>query len=700
MESLYSITSDVKEATKVIMNNMMKTRPRGTLKYRPYRVSEAISHNSYLSWEKVDLKKIYPDVKVGDCVYIGMNLVSGATCRAGLSVLGNARVFLEGTEISHSFVNAGGDSKAYYLDVKEGSNNLVLLCQCDDEESFTIAYVPSTAQYFGMWAKDYLLYLGVFSPVKEFSAEEGIGVSRLYRGGLNLPEDISKLTYVWPTIEHRTPDLDMDAIFPEGKGMVSYALTYALEDTVLNLWYSGRVKIFINGKLEETSCGIKVKQGDTILLKFVRENGLFGKLEYEADSAIGIPFMECNRGVGDKWLTIGTFGSGSDAGLPLGPEQEIQFVKPYLDYEWKQVFWNLSTKDDCLRPYMDTFFFSQWFYAIMVGHYGILQAAKLLENEEYLNYFIDSISYMTKFFEYANYEYKRFNSPTFIGRARERIHLDNIGTMGMNIAELYKLTGDRDALYVLKMLDESIRENISRFEDGTFYRNGKHNPRIGGTMWADDTFMCCPLLARMGLVFDDKKYFEDCVTQIRGFKKRLYRPKAKIYSHILYIDQGGEANEVSWSRGNGWIFSTLADMADKIPEDVEGRDEVLQIYREFAESLLQYQDEEGLWHQVIDHPDSYQETSGSTMFLWGLCRGINSGLLEREKYIDSVRRAYNGLLKNKIDNKGNIYGVCRGSGLSKDVEYYKQLGELTNDDHGTGLVLAAFEEYSRVENMD
>lgn len=686
MDNLYNVATDVKKAAEVVVSNMIAARPRAELKYRPYRLCEAVSHENYLSWEKVNLKMIYPEVEVGDRVFVGFNLVSGADYDAAISVQGNVKkIFFEGEELISDGKKYPTEMLCYPCRVRKGNNKVTLLCECEDAESFVIGYVPSTIAYPKMWARDYLLYLGVFSPIEEFSAEEGMGVSSLFRVGEALPE-IENIEYVWPRIENHGAEIDFDDIFSDEKGEVAYALSYALEDTIVSLSCTNKVKVFINGKEEEFTDGISIKKDDTILLKVFKENGYFGKVIYNDDAMIGIPFLESNRGTGDKWLTLGTFAVGAEKNLPLGPELELQFTTPYLNNEWKPTFWKLNSKNDFVRPYTDSFFFGQWFYAIMVGHYGILQASKLLENEELLRYFIDGIGTMSKFYEYSKYEKEQFEIPAFIGRAPGVSCLDNIGTIGMNMCELYRLTGDKDALSCLRELDACMHKRILRFEDGAFYR--------GATMWADDVYMCCPMLARMGQVFQERKYFEECVTQIRGFKKRLWRSDAKLFSHIFFVNENCP-NEISWGRGNGWIFLSLADILPRIPDDVDGKDELLAIFREFAESLMNYQDADGLWHQVLDQQDSYQETSATTMFLWGMSRGVNQGILSKEKYAACVKRTYEGLLKFKIDSQGNVHDVCRGSGCSMDVEYYKTLKAVTNDDHGTGLILAAFEEYSR-----
>lgn len=228
--------------------------------------------------------------------------------------------------------------------------------------------------------------------------------------------------------------------------------------------------------------------------------------------------------------------------------------------------------------------------------------------------------------------------------------------------------------------------NIPRFNDGTFYR--------GTTMWADDVFMSCPFLARLGSITGNTFYYEECARQLAGFKKRLYRENKKIFSHIFFVEEQ-QPNEISWGRGNGWIFISLADLLTQLPEETQGYDMLLSLFREFAQGILAQQDKTGLWHQVMDRPTSYLETSCTGMFLLGMCKGMRCGWLPRSEFEEPARRALQGLLTHSIDKDGNVYGVCKGSGCSMDPVYYDELDMVKNDDHGTGIILSALAEFVR-----
>ena len=115
------------------------------------------------------------------------------------------------------------------------------------------------------------------------------------------------------------------------------------------------------------------------------------------------------------------------------------------------------------------------------------------------------------------------------------------------------------------------------------------------------------------------------------------------------------------------------------------------------QGVLACQDPCGMWHQVLNRPDSYLETSCTAMFLLSIARGINHGWLDAEIFLPCIEKAWTALLTHSVDAVGDVYGVCLGSGCAKDAEYYKQLPAKKNDDHGTGIVMMAAAEMMKIK---
>ena len=389
------------------------------------------------------------------------------------------------------------------------------------------------------------------------------------------------------------------------------------------------------------------------------------------------------REAGDEWIIVGAFGNAGDIDTPMGPECGIDFAKPFTNADGEATYWKLADKCEYMRPSLATRFFGQWFYALMVGTHGLYKAYAATGDKKYLDYFIDSTTTLAEYYDYAQYDAQTFGQASFLELTTNLDNLDAIGSIGRNLCELYKISPREDVLKLIEILGDAAMNKIPRFEDGTYHRERD--------MWADDLFMSCPFLVRYAALKEDARFAKEVVNQLLGFKNRLWMADQQIMSHIFFLDTN-EPNLVPWGRGNGWVYVSLTDALENLPRDTDGYDKLMRFYLEFTEGIVKLQDADGLWHQVLNLPHSYQETSCTGMFLLGLCRGINNGWISTEykKYAD---KAYLGLLDKKISSIGNVYDVCMGSSNSKNAEYYVNLGAVDNDDHGTGVILTAITEY-------
>ncbi|OUS78423.1 hypothetical protein B1748_02170 [Paenibacillus sp. MY03] len=149
--------------------------------------------------------------------------------------------------------------------------------------------------------------------------------------------------------------------------------------------------------------------------------------------------------------------------------------------------------------------------------------------------------------------------------------------------------------------------------------------------------------------------------------------------------------------GKGNLFTH-----DVLPKEHIDYAPILAFYRELAEGYSRLQGEHGLWHQVLTDPESYEEASCTSMFMYGFALGVRHGWLEQpETYAAAARAGWRGLCERAIDKQGNLYGVCKGSSWSYRHAYYKhELGWNLNDTHGIGIVLlAGIETYRMMQEL-
>ena len=668
-KSLASVTVEPAEAIKIIADRMITSRPVTEIKYLPFRKHGCIHDFNSAGSRQVDIKAIHPEVKKGDVVYLTSILDSCADYDGRIHFDGNCKVFINGEEVYDTVATGATGWQSFPFRFVKGDTTVTFMIRCQSDDRFVFRYFPGARQY-GMWARFYLLNVRMKSPLPEYRDEDGLALSAVMK-----EDDVFDGSYVFPALPKFDNSIDFNAIFPDAEGVCAYALTYAACDTELSLNFDCPHKVFVNGSEVEGDT-LTLKKDDAVLVKALRE----GKwsFSFEGDG-IGIPFMKSSRPSGDKWLTLGSFGKGKCISSPFGPEYAISFTHPYRNEAGKDTFWKLAGKDDYIRPYLHSRFFGQWFYALMVGTHGLLRASEAVDSKVYKDYFVRSTQIMARYFDYMQYEYKEFGQTTFLEQCVNLDNLDAIGSMGRNMCELYKIAPSEEVFHVIERLGDAAMNNIPRFEDGTFHR--------ATDMWSDDLFMSCPFLMRLAKVVGNEKYSVETANQLLGFRNRLWMKDEKIFSHIFFLDDY-TPNNIPWGRGNGWAYVSLSDALINLPDGTPGKDELMQLYLEFTEGVLALQDSDGLWHQVLNRPDSYQETSCTGMFMLGLCRGIKHGWIGREN-IEAVKRAYNGLITHKISADGNIYDVCMGSSNSKNAEYYINLGAVDNDDHGTGVILTA-----------
>ena len=391
-------------------------------------------------------------------------------------------------------------------------------------------------------------------------------------------------------------------------------------------------------------------------------------------------------GTSQPWLYAGPFADQA-------PFDRKILASPYalLPASGGDTFWRLDMPNTWVRLYNENALFGHWNYPLGVTQHGLLAAAAAAGSEEIRAYVERHMELSAGSFGYALWDKKRFGGATAVHHLLSSIDsLDDCGSFGSALLEAagrFPVEGFRE---IADYVAEYISHGQARLPDGTFYRKKLMHVFHENTMWADDLYMSVPFLCRYYALTGDRAYIDDAARQFIGFKERLFIPEWKLMSHV-YDFTRGMATGVPWGRGNGWTIFSLSELLERLPLDHPTRPKSLDMFRELCEGYLAVQDPGGMWHQVLNRPDSYPETSCTSMFTYAFARGVRFGWLAKtEEYVEAVFKAWGALMKTSVDREGNIYGVCRGSEFSFDPEYYKkELSWNLNDTHGIGIVLLA-----------
>jgi rhamnogalacturonyl hydrolase YesR len=256
----------------------------------------------------------------------------------------------------------------------------------------------------------------------------------------------------------------------------------------------------------------------------------------------------------------------------------------------------------------------------------------------------------------------------------------------------------------MKVIDNGLDEVIERFadyvhtkqyrlEDGTLARK---NP-FPKSLWLDDAYMSVPLLAQYGALTGKREYFDDAAHQIVQFHRYLFVPERGLFTHAIDADLAEQHPRYYWGRANGWFMVATVELLDLLPEDHPQRADMIRILNEQAKGVATVQSGKGLWHQMLDRPDSYLETSCTAMFAYSMAKGVNRGWLSPELYGPVAIAGWNGIT-TKISDDGRIDGTCIGTNYANDYVYYYNRPAI-DDVHGYGpTLLCAAEMYRMMKN--
>jgi len=333
--------------------------------------------------------------------------------------------------------------------------------------------------------------------------------------------------------------------------------------------------------------------------------------------------------------------------------------------------------------------YNKWEYANGVMMIGMQKAAKYLNKKEYADYARKNFEFVFQNESVFRKNYATNKGAEWAGFFRMG-SLDDCGAMAAALSDVNETAKNKQFEKYINDAANYISAKQSRLSDHTFSRTFPHNM----TIWADDLYMSVPFLARMGERTGDKKYFDDAINQILNFNKYLYDPSTNLFFHCWYQDvaQNGVAH---WLRCNGWLAMAQVELLEHLPASHPRRAELISCLLRQIAGVSRYQDQSGLWHQLIDRPDSYLETSGTAMFVYAIAKAVN------EKWIPASYRTiaidgWNGLTR-RIMPDGKIEDVCIGTNIADNIAFYYNRPKVLNDFHALGPVLLAGTEVMRLK---
>ncbi len=352
-------------------------------------------------------------------------------------------------------------------------------------------------------------------------------------------------------------------------------------------------------------------------------------------------------------------------------------------------------------------YFNDWRYENGVTFMGLQQVSKVLQNSKYDQFVKRNFDWIFNNGHLTYYE-KMYNQVLtgslkventgefakedgLVGRVSYhqmfRLNrLDDCGSLASAMIESYNNghTQDKFMAYIKKTADYILNKE-HRLSNRAFCRTWPRKNAV----WADDLYMGIPFLAKYAKMTNNDAVFDDAANQIIQYHDMLWNKEMQLFHHCYYADIN-EKGTAHWGRSNGWVIVAQVMLLEQLPVNHPKRNELIQILKEQIKGLSRYQDKDGLWHQLLDKPDSYPETSCTAMFVYGIAKAVNEGWVDKD-YMDVAECGWNGL-KSMLDKDCNLQNVCMGTGIRQSQSYYYNRPTHVNGHHALGAFLLAGSE--------
>ncbi len=369
----------------------------------------------------------------------------------------------------------------------------------------------------------------------------------------------------------------------------------------------------------------------------------------------------------------------------------VELLTEYVDYlidnsDAENPMWNIEQVLSSEK--------NKWNYVDGCMISALLALYKKTHEQKYLDFTEKFMGYYVKDDGSINtYEVSEYN-------------IDNVNP-AKNLFFLYEITTKEKYRKAIDTVYEQIK-TMPRTKENNFW----HKKIYENQVWLDGLYMAQPFYMEYETKYNGKKGCLDSYTQFKNVEKFMKDPKTGLYYHgydssrkMFWANKETGCSENFWLRALGWFAVSLVDVLEVMDEQLYYEKQSLRgQLKDLVDSLLKYQDEQGMFYQVIDKPEekgNYLETSGTMLISFAILKGVRLGFLPK-KYYEFGEKAFYGTanryLKVDEDGKPLLGGICLVAGLggtdNRDgsYEYYISEPVVINEAKGVAPMVLAFTE--------
>jgi unsaturated rhamnogalacturonyl hydrolase len=260
----------------------------------------------------------------------------------------------------------------------------------------------------------------------------------------------------------------------------------------------------------------------------------------------------------------------------------------------------------------------------------------------------------------------------FDSRIREGLPPKNVNTMCplLTLSYLYEETRNPEYLRICEEWASYSADEMPRTPEFGITHETIDNANEG-ELWDDTLYMTALFMGRMGILLAKDHYVQESIRQFLVHLKYLTDKKTGLFFHGWSFREGHNFAEALWGRGNAWYTAGLVDYLDivKVPLGVEVF--LLSSLERQIQKLTELQRPNGMWTTLLNDPTSYEETSATAGFAYGILKAVRKGYIS-EVYKEVGLKALQAVM-NKVDAKGAVHGVSYGTRMGRTLQFYREI---------------------------
>ncbi len=266
----------------------------------------------------------------------------------------------------------------------------------------------------------------------------------------------------------------------------------------------------------------------------------------------------------------------------------------------------------------------------------------------------------------------------------------NINSMApmLTLSFLYEDSGNKRYLDACNEWLDYAMNDLPRTGEGGFQHITIDSDNFA-QLWDDTLYMTVLFVARMGKLLHRDDCVQESIRQFLVHIKYLQDPVTGLFFHGWTFAEKHHFAGALWGRGNAWYTAGLVDYLELA--DIPGGVKMFLVstLERQAEALKAVQAENGMFHTLLDDPGSYQESSATAGFAYGILKAVRLGLLP-EAYLETGEKAAAAVAARVLPS-GEVAEVSAGTCLRMEKDYYRSI-PLRACPYGQSMALLALVE--------